>query len=129
MKVQRTLRYSDRLVLEVSTASPRKNHMPLFKLSYFQEVMETYERKSQWYMTPRRTPLSYSSLRNSGPLTRKILDTPFKRRQNKSLVYNSILEGRTQLNTLTFFTPPWHIRCIPTKNDVFSSPPPSLAEL
>ncbi|KAM1907627.1 hypothetical protein ACFX14_027240 [Malus domestica] len=30
-----------------------------------------------------------------GPLTRRILDTPFKRRQNKSLVYNSILEGMT----------------------------------
>ncbi|KAM2709807.1 hypothetical protein EV2_047445 [Malus domestica] len=63
MKVQGTLRYSDRLTLEVSTASPRKNHTPLLKLSYFQEAMETYERKSQWYMTPLRTPLSYNSLR------------------------------------------------------------------
>ncbi|KAM1658614.1 hypothetical protein ACFXTN_042756 [Malus domestica] len=64
-----------------------------------------------------------------GPLTRRILDTPFKQRQNKSLVYNSILEGRTQLNTLTSLSPPWHIECIPTKNDVFSSSPPFLAEL
>ncbi|KAM2690468.1 hypothetical protein EV1_043646 [Malus domestica] len=63
MKVSGTLRYSDRLALEVSAASPRKNHTPLLKLSYFQEVMETYERKSQWYMTPFKTPLSYSSLR------------------------------------------------------------------
>ncbi|KAM1268483.1 hypothetical protein ACFX2G_000777 [Malus domestica] len=129
MKVHETLRYSDRLALEVSTASPRKNHMPLLKLSYFQEAMETYERKSQWYITPLKTPLSYSSLRKLGPFTRKILDTPFKRRQNKSLVYNSILEGRTQLNTLTSLSPPWYIGCTPTKSDVFSSPPPSLAEL
>ncbi|KAM2120646.1 hypothetical protein ACFX1Q_018556 [Malus domestica] len=64
-----------------------------------------------------------------GPLTRRILDTPFKRRQNKSLVYNSILEMRTQLNTLTSLSPPWHIGCTPTKSDVFSSPPSSLAEL
>ncbi|KAM1309965.1 hypothetical protein ACFX2H_006589 [Malus domestica] len=64
-----------------------------------------------------------------GPLTKRILNTLFKRRQNKSLVYNSILEGRTQLNTLTSLSSPWHIRCIPTKNDVFLSPPPSLAEL
>ncbi|KAM2817753.1 hypothetical protein COP1_041830 [Malus domestica] len=63
MKVQGTLRYSDKLTLEVSTASPRKNHTPLLKLSYFQEAMETYERKFQWYMTPLRTSLSYSSLR------------------------------------------------------------------
>ncbi|KAM2981136.1 hypothetical protein FF2_012483 [Malus domestica] len=63
MKVLGTLRYSDRLALEVSTVSLRKNHMPLLKLSYFKEVMETYERKSQWYMTPLKTPLSYSSLR------------------------------------------------------------------
>ncbi|KAM2041367.1 hypothetical protein ACFX16_035189 [Malus domestica] len=65
----------------------------------------------------------------SGPLIRKILDTPFKRRQNKSLVYDSVLEGRTQLNTLTSLSPPWHIGCTPMKSDVFSSPPPSLAEL
>ncbi|KAM1748983.1 hypothetical protein ACFX12_009908 [Malus domestica] len=129
MKVQGTLRYSDRLALEVSMASPRKNHTPLLKLSYFKETMETYERKSQWYMTPLKTSLSYSSLRKPGPLTRRILDTPFKRRQNKSLVYNSILEGMTQLNTLTSLSPPWHIRCTPTKSDVFFSPPPSLAEL
>ncbi|KAM2012822.1 hypothetical protein ACFX1T_024627 [Malus domestica] len=64
-----------------------------------------------------------------GPLTRRILDTPFKRRQIKSLVYNYILERRTQLNTLTSLSPPWHIRCTSTKSDVFSSPPPSLAEL
>ncbi|KAM2051221.1 hypothetical protein ACFX16_032863 [Malus domestica] len=63
------------------------------------------------------------------PLTRRILDTPFKQRQNKSLVYNSILEMMTQLNTLTSLSLPWHIRCTPTKRDVFSSPPPSLAEL
>ena len=50
MKVQGTLRYSDRFALEVSTASLRKNHTPLLKLSYFQEVMETYIRKFQWYM-------------------------------------------------------------------------------
>ncbi|KAM1791991.1 hypothetical protein ACFX12_035894 [Malus domestica] len=61
-KVQGTLRYSDILALEVSTASPRKNHTPLLKLSYFQEAMEIYERKFQRYMTPLRTPLSYSSL-------------------------------------------------------------------
>ncbi|KAM1858199.1 hypothetical protein ACFX14_008211 [Malus domestica] len=41
LKVRMTLRYSDRLALEVSTASPRKNHTPLLKLSYFQEAMET----------------------------------------------------------------------------------------
>ncbi|KAM2963982.1 hypothetical protein FF2_021827 [Malus domestica] len=52
-----------------------------------------------------------------GPLTRRILDTPFKRRQNKSLVYNSILEGRTQLNTLTSLSPPWHIGCTPMKSN------------
>ncbi|KAM2081341.1 hypothetical protein ACFX1T_034989 [Malus domestica] len=52
-----------RLALEVNTASPRKNHTLLLKLSYFQKAMETYERKFQWYMTPLRTPLSYSSLR------------------------------------------------------------------
>ncbi|KAM2825019.1 hypothetical protein COP1_034869 [Malus domestica] len=75
MKVQGTLRYSDRLALGVSTASPRKNHMPLLKLYYFQEAMETYERKYQWYMTPLRNPLSYSSSRKPGPLTRRILDT------------------------------------------------------
>ncbi|KAM1074447.1 hypothetical protein ACFX1T_019378 [Malus domestica] len=63
------------------------------------------------------------------PLTRRILDTPSKRRQNKSLVYNFILEGRTQLNTLTSLSPPWHIGYTPTKSDVLSSPPPSLAEL
>ncbi|KAM2194418.1 hypothetical protein ACFX1R_028562 [Malus domestica] len=62
-------------------------------------------------------------------LTMRILDTPFKQRQNKSLVYNSILQGKTQLNTLTSLSLPWHIKCTPTKNDVFSSPPPSLAEL
>ncbi|KAM2967145.1 hypothetical protein FF1_027441 [Malus domestica] len=64
-----------------------------------------------------------------GHLTRKILDTPFKRRQNKNLVYNSILEEMTQLNTLTSLSPPWHIGCTPMKSDVFSSPPPSLVEL
>ncbi|KAM1193168.1 hypothetical protein ACFX1S_013604 [Malus domestica] len=64
-----------------------------------------------------------------GPLTRRILDTLFKRRQNESLVYNFILEGMTQLNTLTSLSPPWHIKCTPTKSDVFSSPSPSVAEL
>ncbi|KAM2295869.1 hypothetical protein ACFX1S_035609 [Malus domestica] len=64
-----------------------------------------------------------------GPLKRRILDTPFKRKQNKSLVYNSILEGRTQLNTLTSLSPPWHIGCTLMESDVFSSPPPYLAEL
>ncbi|KAM1120869.1 hypothetical protein ACFX19_002662 [Malus domestica] len=78
MKVHGTLRYSDRLALEVSTASPRKNHTPLLKLSYFQEAMETYKRKSQWYMTPLRTLLSYSSLRKHGPLIKRILDIPLQ---------------------------------------------------
>ncbi|KAM1039858.1 hypothetical protein ACFX2C_029207 [Malus domestica] len=41
----------------------KEKSTPLLKLSYFQEAMETYERKSQWYMTPLKTPLSYSSLR------------------------------------------------------------------
>ncbi|KAM1981071.1 hypothetical protein ACFX15_037613 [Malus domestica] len=52
-----------------------------------------------------------------GPLTRRSLDTFFKRRQNKSLVYNYVLEGMTQLNTLTSLSPPWHIRCISMKRD------------
>ncbi|KAM2048464.1 hypothetical protein ACFX1T_006994 [Malus domestica] len=64
-----------------------------------------------------------------GPLTMRILDTPSKQRQSKSLACNSILEMRTRLNTLTSLSPPWHTRCTPTKSDVFSSPPPSLAEL
>ncbi|KAM2290052.1 hypothetical protein COP2_031636 [Malus domestica] len=64
-----------------------------------------------------------------GPLTRRIINTPFKQRQNRSLACNSILEKRTRLNTLTFFSPPWHTGCTPTKSDVSSSPPPSLAEL
>ncbi|KAM3008927.1 hypothetical protein FF2_033002 [Malus domestica] len=63
MKVNGTRRYSDRLALEVSTTSSRKNHTLLLKLSYFQETMETDGRKFQWYMTSLRTPLSYSSLR------------------------------------------------------------------
>ena len=63
------------------------------------------------------------------PLTRRILDTPSKQRQSRSLAYNSILERRTRLNTLTFLSPPWHIGCTSTKSDVLSSPPPSLAEL
>ncbi|KAM1716891.1 hypothetical protein ACFX11_024802 [Malus domestica] len=64
-----------------------------------------------------------------GPLTRRILDTPSKQRQSRSLACNSILEKRTQLNTLTFFSLPWHTGCTPTKSDVFSSPLPSLVEL
>ncbi|KAM1302351.1 hypothetical protein ACFX2H_013291 [Malus domestica] len=63
------------------------------------------------------------------PLPRRILDTPSKQRQSRSLACNSILERRTQLNTLTSLSLPWHTECTPTKNDVFSSPPPSLAEL
>ncbi|KAM1152443.1 hypothetical protein ACFX19_035658 [Malus domestica] len=54
---------SDKLALEVSTASPRKNHTPLLKLSHFQEAMETYERKFQYYKAPLMTSLSYSSLK------------------------------------------------------------------
>ncbi|KAM1148954.1 hypothetical protein ACFX14_029486 [Malus domestica] len=64
-----------------------------------------------------------------GPLTRKIIDTPSKQRQSRSLACNSILERRTRLNTLTSLSPPWHTECTPTKSDVFFSPPPSLAEL
>ncbi|KAM1879012.1 hypothetical protein ACFX13_041643 [Malus domestica] len=30
---------------------------------------------------------------------------------------------RTQLNTLTSLSPPWHTRCTPMKSDDFSSPP------
>ncbi|KAM1675565.1 hypothetical protein ACFX2K_041497 [Malus domestica] len=36
-------------------------------------------------MTPLRTLLSYSSLRKSGPLTRKILDTPFQAKTKQKL--------------------------------------------
>ena len=50
-----------------------------------------------------------------GPLTRRILDTPSKPRQNRSLAYNSILEGRTRLNTSISLSPPWHTGCTPTK--------------
>ncbi|KAM1910703.1 hypothetical protein ACFX13_039314 [Malus domestica] len=64
-----------------------------------------------------------------GPLTRRILDTPSKQRQSKSLACNSILERKTRLNTLTSLSPPWLTGCIPTKNNVLSSPPPSLAKL
>ncbi|KAM1567072.1 hypothetical protein COP2_047472 [Malus domestica] len=64
-----------------------------------------------------------------GPLKRRILDTLSKQRQSRSLACNSILEMRTRLNTLTSLSPPWHTGCTPTKSDVFSSPPPSLAEL
>ncbi|KAM1447374.1 hypothetical protein ACFXTO_006483 [Malus domestica] len=120
--------------------------MLLIKPSYFQEEMKIYERKLQWYMTPLRTLLSYSFLRNKlkverqaeipdwnqlrpGPLTRRILDTPSKQRQSRSLVCNSILEMRTRLNTLTSLSPPWHTGCTLMKSDVFSSPPPFLAEL
>ncbi|KAM2704460.1 hypothetical protein EV1_033786 [Malus domestica] len=63
------------------------------------------------------------------PLTKRILDTPSKERQSRSLACNSILERRTRLNTLTSLSPPWHTGCTPTKSDVFSSLPPSLAEL
>ncbi|KAM1829890.1 hypothetical protein ACFX14_022649 [Malus domestica] len=56
-------RCSDRHTLEVSTASPGKNHMLFIKPSYFQEEIEIYERKLQWYMTPLRTLLSYNFLR------------------------------------------------------------------
>ncbi|KAM1350237.1 hypothetical protein ACFX2F_004212 [Malus domestica] len=62
-------------------------------------------------------------------LTRRILDTPSKQRQSRSLACNSILERWTRLNTLTSLSSPWHTGCTPTKSDVFSSPPPSLAEL
>ncbi|KAM1999083.1 hypothetical protein ACFX1R_007383 [Malus domestica] len=63
------------------------------------------------------------------PLTRRILDTPSKQRQNRSLACNSILEMRTRLNTLTSLSPPWYTGYTPMKSDVFSSHPPSLAEL
>ncbi|KAM2964568.1 hypothetical protein FF2_022335 [Malus domestica] len=52
-----------------------------------------------------------------------------KQRQSRSLACNFILERRTRLNTLTFLSPPWHTGCTSTKNDVFSSPLPSLVEL
>ncbi|KAM2531769.1 hypothetical protein PS1_000465 [Malus domestica] len=103
--------------------------MLLIKPSYFKEEMEIYERKLQWYMTPLRTLLSYNFLMKPGPLTRRILDTPSKQRQSRSLACNFILERRTRLNTLTFFSLPWHTECTPTKSDVFSSPSPSLADL
>ncbi|KAM1405869.1 hypothetical protein ACFXTH_000618 [Malus domestica] len=64
-----------------------------------------------------------------GPLTRRIFDTISKQKQNISLACNSILERRTRLNTLTSLSPPWHTGYTSTKSDVFSSPPPSLAEL
>ncbi|KAM2447495.1 hypothetical protein PS1_017823 [Malus domestica] len=64
-----------------------------------------------------------------GPLTRRILNTPSKQRQSRSLAYNSILERKTRLNTLTSLSPPWYTGVTPTKNGAFSSPPPSLAEL
>ncbi|KAM1696488.1 hypothetical protein ACFXTN_028012 [Malus domestica] len=91
--------------------------MLLIKPSYFQEEMEIYERKLLWYMTPLRTLLSYSSLRKPDPLTRRILDTPSKQRQSRSLACNSILEMRTRLNTLTSLSPTWHTGCTPMKND------------
>ncbi|KAM0971725.1 hypothetical protein FF1_019621 [Malus domestica] len=52
-----------------------------------------------------------------GPLTRMILNTPSKRRQSRSLTYNSILEGKTRLNTLTSLSPPWYTGDTPMKND------------
>ncbi|KAM2220587.1 hypothetical protein ACFX1S_019778 [Malus domestica] len=52
-----------------------------------------------------------------GPLTRRILNTPSKRRQSRSLTYNSILEGKTRLNTLTSLSPPWYTGDTPMKND------------
>ena len=63
------------------------------------------------------------------PLTRRILDTPSKQRQSRSLACNSILERWTRLNTLTSLSPPWHIGYPPTKSDVFSSPLLSLDKL
>ncbi|KAM2938413.1 hypothetical protein FF1_038204 [Malus domestica] len=63
--------------------------------------------------------LSYIFLRKPDPLTRRILDTPSKQRQSRSLACNSILEMRTRLNTLTSLSPPWHTGCTPTKSDVF----------
>ncbi|KAM1392127.1 hypothetical protein ACFX2I_019748 [Malus domestica] len=54
---------------------------------------------------------------------------PSKRRQSRSLTYNSILKGKTGLNTLTSLSPPWYTGDTPMKNGAFSSPPPSLAEL
>ncbi|KAM2983554.1 hypothetical protein FF2_009466 [Malus domestica] len=44
------------------TTSPRKNHMLLIKPSYFQEELEIYEKKLQWYMTSLMPLLSYGSL-------------------------------------------------------------------
>ncbi|KAM1238843.1 hypothetical protein TB2_039473 [Malus domestica] len=64
-----------------------------------------------------------------GSLIRRILNIPSKRRQSRRLTYNSILEGKTRLNTLTSLSPPWYTEDTPTKNGAFSSPPPSLAEL
>ncbi|KAM2479206.1 hypothetical protein PS1_002970 [Malus domestica] len=78
-------------------------------------------------MTPLRTLLSYNFLRKRGPLTRRFLNTSSKQRQSRSLACNSILKMRTRLNTLTSLSPPWHTGCTLTKNDVFSSSPPSLA--
>ncbi|KAM1313789.1 hypothetical protein ACFX2F_017753 [Malus domestica] len=129
LKDSGTRKCSDILTLGVSVTSPRKNHAILIKLSYLQEAMRTYERNLQWCTTPLRTPLFYSSWRKPGPLTRRILNTPSKQRQSRSLAYNSILERKTRLNTLTSLSPPWYTGVTPTKNGAFSSPPPSLAEL
>ncbi|KAM0963643.1 hypothetical protein ACFX2A_023101 [Malus domestica] len=119
MKVQGTLRYSDRLALEVCTASPRKNHTPLLKLSYFRGdgdlrkkipmvhdstqdplVLQLIEEVNK-LKAERQVEIPDWNQPRPDPLKRRILDTPFKRRQNKSLVYNTLLEGRTQLNILT----------------------------
>ncbi|KAM2058802.1 hypothetical protein ACFX16_031338 [Malus domestica] len=87
MKVQGTLRYSDRLALEVSTASRRKNHTPLLKFSYFQEKMETYERKFQWY----------------GPLTRRILDTSFQAKTKQKLGLQLYIGRKDPIEHLNLF--------------------------
>ncbi|KAM2871194.1 hypothetical protein FF1_018864 [Malus domestica] len=103
MKVQGTLRYSDRLALEVSMANPRKNHTPLLKLSYFQEAIKTYERKSHRYMTPLKTLFlqlleEINKLKaerqakipdwnqpRPGPLTTRILDTSLQVKTKQKL--------------------------------------------
>ncbi|KAM0984631.1 hypothetical protein PS2_011759 [Malus domestica] len=148
MKVRGTLRYSDKLALEVSTASPRKKPHALAqtfllprgdgdlrkKISVVHDstqdplVLQLFEEVNK-LKAERQAKIPDWNQPRHDPLTRRILDTPFKRRQNKSLVYNSILEGRTQLNTLTSLSPLCHIGCTPIKSDVFSSPPSSLTEL
>ncbi|KAM2273084.1 hypothetical protein EV1_042399 [Malus domestica] len=85
MKVQGPRKCSDILTLGVSVMSPKKNHAILIKLSYLQEAMGTYGRNLQWCTTPLRTPLSYSSWRKPGPLTRRILNTPLQAKTKQKL--------------------------------------------